>query len=118
MADERQTYKILRAGELAIFATTGRFDGSNDDLRDGFVHLSTKDQLSGTLTKHFAGEASIFVAQCPISRLGEALTWEISRGGQLFPHLYRALTRDDVSMILPVPDQRENWAPPTWPDME
>lgn len=36
-------------------------------------------------------------------RLGEALKWEASRGGALFPHLYRALRMDDVAWAQPLP---------------
>ena len=36
---------------------TGAFAGSADDLRDGFIHLSTREQLAGTIAKHFAAKA-------------------------------------------------------------
>jgi uncharacterized protein (DUF952 family) len=33
--------------------------------------------------------------------LGAALKWEESRGGQLFPHLYRPLRLDEVIEVSP-----------------
>ena len=39
--------------------------------------------------------AIVLVAFDP-DRLGPALRWEPSRGGALFPHLYRSLTLQDV----------------------
>ena len=55
-------YKILRAQEWATFEREQVFAGSPDDVRDGFVHLSTADQVAGTAAKYFAGDAGAVVA--------------------------------------------------------
>jgi len=94
-------YKLLRAGEWAEFEAGGTFAGSADDLRDGFIHLSTTEQVEGTRAKYFAGIAVVRVA-CDGDRLGPALRWEPSRGGALFPHLYRPLTTADVVEAVPL----------------
>lgn len=91
-------FKILRAAEWAAFEAEGLFAGSADDLRDGFIHLSTEDQLAGTLRKHFAGEAGLVVLRVGVEA-DPQLRWEESRGGALFPHLYRPLVRGDVLEI-------------------
>ena len=102
-------YKLLRSAELATFVTKGFFEGSADDLRDGFVHLSTDAQLNGTLEKHFSGEFNIFALDCrPLMNSAE-LVWETSRGGALFPHLYRAMQLSDVAAIYPLPQSK--WPP-------
>lgn len=88
-------FKILRAAEWAAFQATGAFAGSADDVRDGFIHLSTEAQLGGTLAKHFAGEAGLVVVRVGVE-IDPALKWEASRGGALFPHLYRPLAMADV----------------------
>jgi uncharacterized protein (DUF952 family) len=88
-------FKIVRAAEWAAFEAEGRFAGSADDLRDGFIHLSTDEQLAGTLRKHFAGEAGLVVLRVELGA-DPLLKWEESRGGALFPHLYRPLERADV----------------------
>ncbi len=88
-------FKIFRAREWADFEAAGRFAGSADDLRDGFIHLSTGEQLDGTLGRHFAGEAGLVVAEVGVAD-DPALKWEVSRGGALFPHLYRALEQADL----------------------
>ncbi|MGQ5702598.1 DUF952 domain-containing protein [Sandaracinobacteroides sp. A072] len=89
-------YKIFRAGEWAAFEAGGRFEGSADDLRDGFIHLSTGEQLEGSISRHFSGERGLVIAEI---RAGDdpALRWEESRGGALFPHLYRPLLLADVA---------------------
>jgi uncharacterized protein (DUF952 family) len=37
-----------------------------------------------------------------LSRLGDAVRWEPSRGGQLFPHIYGVLTMDAVVAVVPL----------------
>lgn len=87
--------KIFRRAEWEAFEASGRFAGSPDDLRDGFIHLSTPDQLEGTLLRHFAGEADLVIAELNVAA-DPALKLEPSRGGALFPHLYRPLEWADV----------------------
>ena len=88
-------FKIFRAAEWAAFEMQGVFEGSADDLKDGFLHLSTAEQLDGTLAKHFKGESGLVVAEVDVGD-DPALRWEPSRGSAPFPHLYRPLTLADV----------------------
>lgn len=84
-------YKVLSEAAYQEAARNGHFSGSPDDLRDGFIHLSTPHQLEGTLAKHFAGQAGLVLIALDAAMLGAALKWEASRGGALFPHLYAPL---------------------------
>jgi uncharacterized protein (DUF952 family) len=84
-------YKVMSRAALAEAKANGRFEGSADDRRDGFIHLSSADQLEGTLAKHFAGQEDLAVLAVDSESLGERLQWEPSRGGALFPHLYGPL---------------------------
>ncbi len=70
---------------------TGHFDGSADDIRDGFIHLSTRDQLNGTAAKYFRHKQNLLLIAFDPATLGQALKWEPSRDGTLFPHYYGAL---------------------------
>jgi uncharacterized protein (DUF952 family) len=88
--------KLLRADEWAAFQRDGVFAGSPDDLRDGYIHISTPEQAPGTLAKWFAGEAGVVALTLDADALGADLKWEESRGGMLFPHLYRPLRLDEV----------------------
>ena len=88
-------YKVLTAPEFAALRT-GVFLGSAVDLADGFVHLSTAAQLTGTVDRHFAGQRDLTVAAFDVRRLGDALRWEVSRGGLHFPHLYAPLKLADA----------------------
>lgn len=102
-ADKPTIYKVLRAPEWQSARAAGRFSGSSDDRRDGFIHFSTAEQLPGTLERHFAGERDLELLAVPARALGDALRWETSRGGALFPHLYGPLRLADVRWSRPLP---------------
>jgi uncharacterized protein (DUF952 family) len=92
-------YKICPEAALQEARRCGRFDGSADDARDGFIHLSAGHQVAGTLAKYFAGQRDLVLVAVDPERLGERLRWEKSRGGDLFPHLYGPL---DLAHVISV----------------
>lgn len=91
-----RAYKILTADQWQGFVEAGRFAGAPVDLADGYIHLSTASQLQETLDKHFAGQTGLVVAEIDLAPYGDAVRWEVSRGGALFPHLYAELTMATV----------------------
>ncbi|KNG94062.1 DUF952 domain-containing protein [Pseudaestuariivita atlantica] len=96
-------YKIFRADEWAALRHDGTTRGAPIDVSDGFVHFSTAEQAAETAAKHFAGEADLMLVAVDTDRLGDALKWEPSRGGALFPHLYREMRIGDVTWAQPLP---------------
>lgn len=97
-----QIYKIFRAAEWAALERDGETAGAPVDLADGFVHFSTGPQLRETAARHFAGESGLVLLAAEADGL-DALKWEPSRGGALFPHLYRRLRMTDVLWSRPLP---------------
>ena len=89
-------YKVLTAEQMAALEADGSFAGAPVDLADGYVHLSTCEQLTETVDKHFAGQENLHVAAVDLGSFGGSLKWEESRGGQLFPHLYGPLLLETV----------------------
>ena len=89
-------FKILTAGQWAQFELDGVFRGAPVDLVDGYIHLSTADQLQETLDKHFAGQVGLVIAEVDLDGLGDTVRWEVSRGGALFPHIYGTLPMSAV----------------------
>ena len=82
----------------------GSFTGSPDDMRDGFIHLSTAEQVAGTLARHFRGQSGLVLAAFATAALdAAALRWEPSRGGALFPHLYGPLPVSAAMWHIPLP---------------
>ncbi len=93
-------YKIVSAEEWATARELGVYDGSAVDRADGFIHLSTRDQLEETARRHFAGHDDLRLLLVDLLGLGETVLWEPARGGVLFPHLHgplpvQAVIRDD-----------------------
>ena len=89
-------YKVLTSEQFAVLERDGIYAGAPVDLADGYIHLSTAEQLAGTLEKHFAGQDDLEIVAVDLGALGETVKWEESRGGALFPHIYGPLTLDVV----------------------
>lgn len=96
-------YKLLPADEWASAQGAGRFEGSEVDRRDGYIHFSTGAQVAETARRHFSGQADLMLLGLDAESLGVALRWEPSRGGDLFPHLYGALSVSIVDEARAVP---------------
>ena len=88
--------KIFRRPEWDAFRAAGETAGAPIDLADGYIHFSTPAQAAETAAKHFAQESDLVLVACAPAALGPELKWEVSRGGALFPHLYRKLSLIDV----------------------
>jgi uncharacterized protein (DUF952 family) len=88
LGDKKTIYKIFRTAEWSAAEGLGAFARSPDDIRDGFIHFSSAEQLRGTLEKYFGNEDEIIIVSFDAQGFGDDLKWEVSRGGMKFPHLY------------------------------
>lgn len=88
-------YKVLTADQMRALEADA-FRGAPIDLADGYIHLSTRDQLTETVDRHFAGQSDLWVAAIDLAALGETVKWEESRGGALFPHIYGSMPLEVV----------------------
>jgi uncharacterized protein (DUF952 family) len=104
-------YKICEQALWRQAQSAGEFCGSALDLDDGFIHCSTAAQLGVTATKHFAKQSGLVLAAIDAGVLGPRLKWEVSRGGDLFPHLYAALPMSAVRWARPLPDEVDGRRP-------
>jgi len=103
MSDRPTTaYKVLTAEQMAALERDGSFAGAPVDLADGYIHMSTEDQLTATVDKHFAGQSGLYVAAVDLGSFGASLKWEELRGGQLFPHLYGPLLLETIIAYSPL----------------
>lgn len=105
MGSEASTavYKICPKSLWQKAESAGRFDGAPVDIEDGYIHFSTAAQVRETAAKHFSGQSDLVLVAVDAGKLGEALRWEPSRGGDLFPHLYSPLSLADVLWVRPLP---------------
>lgn len=95
-------YKVLTQAQMDALEADGTFAGSAVDVTDGYIHLSTAAQLTETVDKHFVGQSDLHVVAVDLDALGDAVKWEESRGGQLFPHIYAALPLSAVVAYSPL----------------
>jgi uncharacterized protein (DUF952 family) len=109
-----RVYKIARQAEWDEAQKTGIFKGSADDRRDGFIHLSSLSQVRTTFDKYFSTDDNLLLVTLEQDGLGRALKWEVSRGGEKFPHLYAPLPLASVHCVSPIrraPDGRPIFPP-------
>jgi uncharacterized protein (DUF952 family) len=88
-------YKVLTPDQMRALEADA-FAGAPIDMADGYIHLSTRDQLTETVDRHFAGQSDLWVAAIDLAALGDTVKWEESRGGALFPHIYGPMPLETV----------------------
>jgi uncharacterized protein (DUF952 family) len=99
----RTIYKICTETAWRASEKAGRFDGAPIDLADGFIHFSNAEQVKETAAKHFAGQRDLLLVAFDAEALGNALKWEVSRGGALFPHLYATIDPSTALWVKALP---------------
>ncbi|MCA9123902.1 MAG: DUF952 domain-containing protein [Planctomycetaceae bacterium] len=100
---DKRIYKVTSRELWTEAERAGVFQGALIDLQDGFIHFSTAMQVVETVAKHFAGQRELLLIEVDATRLGDALRWEVSRGGDRFPHLYEELRLDAVISVVELP---------------
>lgn len=100
---DRIIFHMCRSEEWESARSAGSYPGSSQDAADGFIHFSTGSQVEESAAKHRAGQDGLVLLTVDAARLGDALKWEPSRGGQLFPHLYGPLPVTAVLRADPLP---------------
>jgi len=68
---------------------------------EGFIHLSTAEQVPGTLARFYAGVPDLLLLSVEVS---DAVFEEVGHG--TFPHLYRPLATTEVVAVRPARDPR------------
>jgi uncharacterized protein (DUF952 family) len=101
--DLRVLYKIVDASAWNLAAAAGVFQGAAIDLKDGYIHLSTGAQAKETARLHFAGVANLVLVAIDETVVAQDLKWEISRGGQLFPHVYGTIDPAQILWVKALP---------------
>jgi len=95
-------FKIVHADEWRGAEAVGVYHGSAKDKADGFLHFSTEDQLIGTLTRYYADTNDLILVAVDADALGDALKFEPSTAGELYPHLHDHLPLSAVKWARPI----------------
>lgn len=99
-------HTLVRRPDWEAAERAGRYAGSADDRRDGFLHFSTAAQVRESAAKHRAGVPDLLLVEVEAAALGDALRWEPASGGKrpgLFPHLYGELPLSAVRRVVALP---------------
>ncbi len=99
-------YKVVSQAQWSAALEMGVFSGAEIDHRDGYIHLSSGEQAERTVALYFGGRDDLVLVAIDSEHLGEALKWEPSRGGDLFPHLYAKLPLERVAWTKHFSSQR------------
>ena len=95
-------FKICHEAEWQQAERDGLYAGSAKDREDHFMHFSTAEQVRGTLERYYADDSDLLLVAVEAEPFGDALVFEPSRGGALFPHLYQPLPVTFVSWAKPI----------------
>ena len=98
-------YKVMTKSAWQTALADKVFRGAEVDIKDGYIHFSTKAQVEETVAKHFKGQKDLLLVCVDAERLGDALAWEVSRNDDLFPHLYAELDVSLADTIYPLTDR-------------
>jgi uncharacterized protein (DUF952 family) len=99
-----RVYKICSEAEWRDALRRGTYEGSRDDLRDGFIHLSTGQQVLGVMQRYFQATPDLVLIALETAALGAGLRWEPSSGGEEYPHLYVSLPAALALEVKPLPE--------------
>ena len=106
-------YKILTAEEWNAAKDKEYYQGSCLDLKDGFIHLSAKEQVKETLALYFKDHRDLILLSFQTENLVD-LRWETSRANLLFPHLYSELPMSKVKQYWHLEVGKGGVSKPPW----
>lgn len=97
-------YHICAESDWRAAQRAGVYHGSAAARADGFLHMSTREQVAGSLAKHYPDPAGFVILHLRAALLRDTLRWEPSRGGALFPHCYGDVPLRAVAATMPAAD--------------
>ena len=88
-------YHILSSNDWSEKSHEDYLPQSFDE--EGFIHLSTEQQLLDTANRHFRQEQSLLVLEVNLSGLEKNLVFEqIGEAIEAYPHLYQSLPQKNI----------------------
>ena len=107
-------YHLCRRAAWDAVGLDRLYHGPLNQKGEDFLHFSTLAQVEESAALHCIGLDDLMLLEVAARPLGEALRWESSRGGALFPHLYGPLPRIAVvrSWDLPLGEDGRHVFPP------
>ncbi len=94
-------YHIVSATDWAKQASQPTYEASSLQT-EGFIHLSRKEQVSGTLSRYYQNVPGLLLLHVDADKLTHELTYEVATNNERFPHLYGPLNKDAVVEVEPL----------------
>ena len=104
-------YPNTKSFEIPIpYASDFTFPQDKLDESSGYFHMSSKDQLPGTLRCFFNSHETVQILKIDYGKLSTAKTvkWELGDDGHAYPHLYALLSGEFVIEVKTV-DKGTSW---------
>lgn len=96
---ETTIYHIVDPAWWETFANKEYYE-SETLPEEKFIHLSTLEQINGTLTHFFKGSKRLFLLHIDASKLISNLVYEdLFDTGIAFPHLYGRLNKEAIMQV-------------------
>jgi len=94
-------YRLATQGEWAVAQESGYVPLRPVDEKDGYIHLSIREQLLETAQRHFVGVTDLLALEIPLDVIAEKVKFEMAaKRNALFPHLYDRLAAKDVAQVI------------------
>jgi len=88
---------VFHIAEPDIWSADESYYKPDSVEEEGFIHLSTRDQVLATAHRYYAGRTDLVLLAIDIRALEKKVVYENLLGGeQLFPHYYAELPRKAV----------------------
>lgn len=119
-------YHITSRANWAVAQTQGYYRAPSLES-EGFIHCSTRHQISGVANELYRGQTDLLLLCIDENLLGAPLVWEApahpncgksaaAADGSLFPHVYGVLNLDAVVAVLDFPETETGFSlPPNLP---
>ena len=91
-------YHIVPAADWARQLSQIYYEASSLQT-EGFIHLSQKEQVKGTLSRYYQNVPSLLLLHVDVDKLRYELKYEVATNNELFPHLYGPLNKDAIVMV-------------------
>lgn len=102
MSEENFLYRISSSSEWFDFKKKKIMKCNSVDLESDFIHLSSKEQINGTLKKYFKHKKNLYLIKLFKYGMDEKIKWEKSRDNMLFPHYYGDILIENVNKVFKI----------------
>jgi uncharacterized protein (DUF952 family) len=94
-------FHITERSAFAVALEAGSYEA--DSLQsEGFIHLSTREQIARTAARFYAGRQGLVILCVAASALGDKLRYEPA-DGESFPHCYAPLPLEAILAVVELP---------------